>query len=171
MRLADIDLDGIRVSRLVGARGDSALCCATSAGVGVARGEIAFDAERAEHVAAAGRPVVLVREDVSTADVGGVAVSEGLLTAAGGRTSHAAVVARELGKVCLVGCPDLRVDLERRSCTIAGRELAEGDTVCLDGNSGRVYAGALEVLEEIPAAELTQVAAWRGAVGGRERVR
>ncbi len=170
MRLAAIDLDGIRVSRLVGARGDSALCCATSAGVGVAQGEIAFDAERAEQVAAAGRPVVLVREDVSTADVGGVAVSEGLLTAAGGRTSHAAVVARELGKVCLVGCPDLRVDLERRSCTIAGRELAEGDTVCLDGNSGRVYAGALEVVEEIPAAELAQVAAWRGAVGGRERV-
>jgi pyruvate,orthophosphate dikinase len=105
--------------------------------------------------------VVLVRDDVSTSDVAGVAVSEGLLTSAGGRTSHAAVVARELGKVCLVGCSDLYVDLEHRSCTIGQRTLLEGEPITLDGNAGCVYAGILEVLEEVPTAQLDDVAAWR----------
>jgi pyruvate,orthophosphate dikinase len=163
-RISDLDLDGIRVARLEGARDDALLCHATSAGIGVARGEIALDAARAQQVAASGRPVVLVREDVSTADVAGVAVSEGLLAAAGGRTSHAAVVARELGKVCLVGCSELDVDLEHRSCTIAGRELLEGDPISLDGNSGSVYAGAIDVLEDVPTAQLAEVAAWRARI-------
>jgi len=160
-RISKLDLDGIRVSRLEGARDDVLLGSATSAGIGVARGEIALDTERAERIAAAGQPVVLVREDVSTADVSGVAVSEGLLAAAGGRTSHAAVVARELGKVCLVGCPDLYVDLAHRSCTIGGRTLLEGEPITLDGNAGCIYAGALEVVEEAPTAQLEEVAAWR----------
>jgi pyruvate,orthophosphate dikinase len=160
-RIASLDLDGIRVSRVEGARDDALLGSATSAGVGVARGEIALDSERARRIAAAGRPVVLVRDDVSTSDVAGVAVSEGLLTSAGGRTSHAAVVARELGKVCLVGCSDLYVDLEHRSCTIGQRTLLEGEPITLDGNAGCVYAGILEVLEEVPTAQLDDVAAWR----------
>jgi pyruvate,orthophosphate dikinase len=165
-RISDLDLDSIRVSRFDGAHEDALLCRATSAGIGVARGEIALDAERAQQVAATGRAVVLVREDVSTTDVAGVAVSEGLLAAAGGRTSHAAVVARELGKVCLVGCPELYVDLEHRSCTIAGRELLEGDAISLDGNSGHVYAGTLDVHEDVPTTQLAQVAAWRDQIRG-----
>ncbi len=160
-RLAGLDLDGIRVSRLEDTGEGAMLCAATSAGIGVASGEIALDPARAQRVAATGRAVVLVREDVSTADVAGVAVSDGVLTAAGGRTSHAAVVARELGKVCLVGCPDLSVDLANRSCTIGGRTLAEGESITLDGNGGCVYAGALQVLEDVPAAQLAQIAAWR----------
>ena len=167
-RISELDLDHIRVSRLEGARDDALLSTATSAGIGVACGEIALDAERAQRVAGAGQPVVLVREDVSTADVSGVAVSEGLLTAAGGRTSHAAVVARELGKVCLVGCPALVVDLERRSCTIGGHTLLEGTSITLDGNAGRVYAGTLEVLEEVPTAQLAEVAAWREQLLGAD---
>jgi len=100
-------------------------------------------------------------EDISTEDVAGLAASAGVLTAAGGRTSHAAVVARELGKVCLVGCPGLRVDVARRRCFIGDRELAEGETLCLDGNSGAVFAGETRLSVEAPTAELAEIARWR----------
>jgi pyruvate, orthophosphate dikinase len=87
--------------------------------------------------------------------------SAGVLTSAGGRTSHAAVVARELGKVYLVGCPGLRVDVERRRCFIGDRELAEGETLYLDGNSGAVFADEVRLSVEAPTAELVEIARWR----------
>ena len=100
---------------------------------------------------------------MSTDDVSGLAAAEGMLTAAGGRTSHAAVVARQMGKVCLVGCADLHVDERRRRCTIAGRGFAEGDFLSLDGNTGHIYAERLEVVRERPEEALACIARWRGA--------
>ena len=91
-----------------------------------------------------------------------------MLTALGGRTSHAAVVARELGKPCLVGCSELAVDLEARAATLGSSSLCEGDVLTLDAESGLVFAGELEVIEERPSAELEVVAAWRGR-GAEER--
>ena len=86
-----------------------------------------------------------------------------MLTAAGSRTSHAAVVARQLGKVCLVGCRELTIDLPRRACRIGAAALAEGEAIALDGNLGAIYPGVLPVVTQRPERELAIVAGWRGA--------
>jgi pyruvate,orthophosphate dikinase len=104
---------------------------------------------------------VLVRAYTVTEDIAAVEVAAGLLTASGGRTSHAAVVARELGKPCLVGCSDLEIDLIARSAVIGGQAFGEGDVICLDAESGLVYAGAAPVIEERPVQQLAEVEAWR----------
>lgn len=158
-RLSRIDLK--RISRM---RFESCsarpLACAEAASPGVARGAIAFDAGAAERMASRGETVILVRKDMVTSDIQGIATAEGVLTAAGSRTSHAVVVARQLGKVCLVGCDGLTVDLDRRRCKLGGQELQEGDLVSLDGNEGRVYRDKLKVVTERPERELAAVARW-----------
>jgi pyruvate,orthophosphate dikinase len=133
---------------------------AVPAGLGVAAGAIALDCDRAQALARA-QPVVLVRPDLTTDDVAGLAASMGVLTAHGGRTSHAAVVARHLGKVCLVGCSSLQIDLAGRRCSFGPRSFAEGDVIALDGESGLVYAGAVPAVAERPEAALSEVATWR----------
>ncbi len=162
-RLAYLDADSLQRVSVVAESGAAALARAIPASIGVAVGEIALDEARARAVAEAGRPVILVREAIATEDIGALAVAEGILTATGGRTSHAAVVARQMGKVCLVGCDELRIDLDARCCEIGGRALREGETLSLDGNGGAVHAGRLEVRRNSPTRALERVAAWRGA--------
>jgi pyruvate,orthophosphate dikinase len=91
----------------------------------------------------------------------GIAAAHGILTAAGSRTSHAAVVARQLGKVCLVNCSTLHVLPNDSSCTIGDTHLREGDALTLDADTGRIYLGLLAVVRERPTAALVEVAAWR----------
>jgi pyruvate,orthophosphate dikinase len=161
-------LDGLaleRLERLRLAENVSAepLATATPASIGVASGIIVFDPGRAAELAARGQSVILVRPDASTADVEGIAAAQGVLTAAGSRTSHAAVVARQLGKVCLVDCQSLRTRPREASCTIGNTDLREGDALTLDADTGRVYAGCLPVVRERPLAALDQVASWRAS--------
>jgi phosphohistidine swiveling domain-containing protein len=139
-RLADIDLAAIARSRFSEPL-PQPLARATVAGHGVASGAVALDAAAAERLAAKGRSVLLVRPDAVTSDIAGLAQASGILTAAGSRTSHAAVVARQLGKVCIVGCAQLAVDVARRICRIGSHEIAEADVISLDGNTGAVYRG------------------------------
>ncbi len=160
-RLADIDLSALSRQRVRGASERTALARAVPASLGVATGRLALDAAAVARLADDGEPPVLVRHATSTDDVAAVARSAGVLAATGGRTSHAAVVARELGKPCLVGCDSLVIDLDARTATIGSRTLAEGDEITLDGESGLVFAGSPEVVEERPVAELAVVAAWR----------
>jgi len=160
-RLATIDLERVERLRVVRSDETRVLSRAVSAGIGVAVGEIALDASRAQDVAAAGRMAILVRENTSTEDISGIAAAAGLVTAAGGRTSHAAVVARQLDKVCLVGCETLIVDLERRRCSFGGEWLTEGTIISIDGHSGEVLAGAVQVELERPVDDLRKIAAWR----------
>jgi pyruvate,orthophosphate dikinase len=160
-RLAGIDLEGLERVRLASERDEAPLASCTPASIGVAIGPIALDSDRVRAAAAAGRPAVLVREDFATEDIAGIAGAAGVLTARGGRTSHAAVVARQLGKVCLVGCTSLSIDLERRRCRIGERELREGEDLSLDGDAGRVFAGQLAVERERPRQALERVADWR----------
>jgi pyruvate,orthophosphate dikinase len=160
-RAAALDLGGIGRSRIVRANETRTLCRAVSASIGVAVGEIAFDAAKARDVAAAGRAAILVREDIATDDIVGIASAAGILTATGGRTAHAAVVARQLNKVCLVGCEALTVDLASRRCSIGGQWFSEGDSLCLDGHSGEVLAGAVQIETERPAELLAKLAHWR----------
>jgi pyruvate,orthophosphate dikinase len=95
----------------------------------------------------------------------GIAAAQGILTAAGSRTSHAAVVARQLGKVCLVNCSTLRVLPNESSCTIGDTYLREGDALTLDADTGQIYPGLLAVVRERPTAALAEIAAWRSDTG------
>jgi pyruvate,orthophosphate dikinase len=158
-RVAAIDLDLARLTRF--ADKAAAVATAVPASPGVATGRTAFDSSRAKALAAGGEPVVLVRHDTSTEDAVGFAVAAGILTAVGGRTAHAAVVARQLGKVCLVGCHELKIREDSQGGEIAGRKIVEGDWVSLDGDSGEVTLGRREIIAEMPRAELAEIDAWR----------
>jgi pyruvate, orthophosphate dikinase len=158
-------LDGIRPDSVVrttfAAPLPPPLAHATVAGQGVACGPLAMDNPAAARLAALGTPPILVRHDSVTDDIAGMQDAAGILTEAGGRTSHAAVVARQMGKVCLVSCPNLSIALADRRCRIGGTTLVEGDWLALDGNTGEIYPGRLEILAEHPDRELAAIASWR----------
>jgi pyruvate,orthophosphate dikinase len=118
-----------------------------NASPGAAVGAAVFDADRAAERAAAGEKVVLVRIETSPDDFHGMAVAQGILTARGGATSHAAVVARQIGKPCVAGCAELLVDYRARTATANGQTFAEGDPISLDGSTGEVFLGALPTVE------------------------
>jgi pyruvate,orthophosphate dikinase len=128
------------------------LAQAASAASGVVCGEIALDEARVRQRKLAGASVVLVRRDAETRDIAALDLADGLLTQHGARTSHAAVVARQLGKVCLVGCERLSLDESARTLTIGNLILHEGDIITLDGNEGVLYQGATRIEEQIPQA-------------------
>ena len=94
-----------------------------------------------------GRKVILVREETSPEDVGGMHAAVGILTARGGMTSHAAVVARGMGKCCVCGCAAVKPDYAAKACTIAGQEFVEGDWITLNGNTGEVIPGQTPLVE------------------------
>jgi pyruvate,orthophosphate dikinase len=158
--LADFDLDTIENVRLSSPLA-SPLCVGVPASAGVAVGVIALDAEEAMRSTAAGHPTLLLRTEIATNDIAGLAAAVGVLTARGGRTSHAAVVARQLNKVCIVGCRDLCVDTERHTCRLGGRWFHEGDVLTLDGQSGAIYPGHLEVVTEKPLTYLHEIKRWK----------
>ena len=133
------------------------LARAPSAASGVACGEIAFDEAVARCRREAGARVILVRHDAETRDIAALELAEGLLTRRGARTSHAAVVARQLGKVCLVGCEALRIDEVARTLELGGHILREGDLLTLDGNEGAIYAGSAAIVETVPQALLARL--------------
>jgi pyruvate,orthophosphate dikinase len=162
-RLDAIDAGAVVRTRFVAPEA-APLGTATVASPGAASGPIAFTSAMAERLAAGGTPAILVRPATETGDIAGMAPAAGILTASGSRTSHAAVVARQLGKVCLVGCGALVMDLARPSCRIGEVVLEEGEVISLDGNSGAIYRGAIEVVRERPERELAIVAGWRREV-------
>ncbi len=114
------------------------------AGPGAASGVIAFTAERAERMHAAGKSVLLVRRETSPEDIGGMVASSGILTSRGGMTSHAAVVARGMGKPCVVGAESLRVDADAGKLIAGNRTFREGDALSIDGTTGEVIVGMLD---------------------------
>ncbi len=160
--LDDVDIDAITLQKVVA--DEPPLGAGVSASTGVAAGSIAFSSDRAEQMSIGG-PVILVRETASTDDLPGISASDGFLVARGARTSHAAVVARQMGKVCIVNCTGLAIDERRRRCTLGGHELHEGDIVTLDGETGHVYRGTAGILRERPDALLAAVRAWRDVPG------
>jgi pyruvate,orthophosphate dikinase len=151
-RTADLDRESLAQPCVV-AEGGAVLIPlgrAASASSGVAVGEVALDEARALARHEAGVPVVLVRRDAETSDIAALDSATGLLTQRGARTSHAAVVARQLGKVCLVGCTELQIDETARTVQVGATTLHEGDVISLDGNEGVFYAGAALVEIKYP---------------------
>jgi pyruvate,orthophosphate dikinase len=127
----------------------TALTRGIAASPGAAVGRIALDSATAVRMAAAGDPVVLVRRETNPDDLPGMVAAAGVLTSRGGKTSHAAVVARGMGRTCVCGADELDVDVERRVVRVGEVELAEGDTVSIDGTTGEVFAGEVPVTESL----------------------
>ncbi len=120
------------------------------AGPGAGVGQIAFTADDAERFAKDGKKVVLVRNETSPEDVHGMHVAQAILTAKGGMTSHAALVARGWGKCCVVGCSTLAIDARAKTLNVSGKTLRELDWVSVNGTTGKVYAGQVGVLPAQP---------------------
>jgi pyruvate,orthophosphate dikinase len=120
---------------------------------GAAAGIVVFTAAEAEKIAHKGERVILVRKETSPEDVGGMHAAKGILTATGGKTSHAAVVARGWGKCCIVGCEALNISYEHKTMVIGGKTIKQGDYITLDGSAGEIYTGDLPLKEpELPQA-------------------
>ena len=133
---------------------------ALNASPGAAVGEIVFDADKAEEEATKGRDVILVRDETSPEDIHGMHSSVGILTTKGGMTSHAAVVARGMGKPCVVGAENLIIDFEEKTISNGTTVLHEGDLISLDGTLGEVYIGELESEPPKPSSEFNTLMEW-----------
>ena len=133
---------------------------ALNASPGAAVGEIVFDADKAEKEANRGRDVILVRDETSPEDIHGMHSSVGILTTKGGMTSHAAVVARGMGKPCVVGAEGLTIDVENKSIGNGEKVLTEGDIISIDGSLGEVYIGELETEPPKPSDEFNTLMDW-----------
>ena len=130
---------------------------------GAAVGRAVFTAEEAEAWAARGEKVILVRAETSAEDVGGMHAAQGILTARGGMTSHAAVVARGMGKPCVVGCGDLTIAEEARQFVVKGRTVREGDWITIDGSAGDVLIGQLPLVQPELSGHFARLVRWADA--------
>ncbi|MGO1317843.1 MAG: pyruvate, phosphate dikinase [Cellulomonadaceae bacterium] len=146
-------VSGAQLSQLMFPRFDAAatdastlLTKAMAASPGAAVGRAVFDPVTAQEWAARGEDVILVRRETNPDDLGGMIAAVGILTARGGKTSHAAVVARGMGRTCVVGAEKLVVDPVARTFAVAGVTVAEGDTIAIDGTTGEVFAGDVPVM-------------------------
>jgi pyruvate,orthophosphate dikinase len=127
---------------------------------GAASGKCIFDADRAEAVGRAGEKVILVREETKPEDIHGFFASQGILTSRGGKTSHAAVVARGMGKPCVAGAEGISVDVAHRQALVGDKILHEGDVITIDGGTGCVYLGEIPTVEPEFSAELNTLLSW-----------
>jgi pyruvate,orthophosphate dikinase len=164
-RIEGIDLGALTETRLA-VTGDP-LTTGIGASGGIAVGRAAFNAESALRLAASGEPIILMRPDTSTADVAGFAVAAGIVTAVGARTAHAALVARQLGKPCIVGCSSMTIDVAADQARFSHTTISLGDWISIDGDSGHIYQGRREILVARPDTELREIDKWRA----RDRAR
>ncbi len=131
---------------------------------GAAAGEIVFSAEDAETLKAQGRDVILVRVETSPEDIHGMHAAQGILTTRGGMTSHAAVVARGMGKPCVSGAGVLRIDYAAGTMAVAGRLLKQGDVITIDGSTGQVLLGRVPMVEPALSGEFSTLMGWADQV-------
>jgi len=141
-----------------------ALAQGLPASPGAASGKCIFDADRAELIGRSGEKVILVREETKPEDIHGFFASQGILTSRGGKTSHAAVVARGMGKACVAGAEGIKVDTRARQATIGDQVLHEGDVITIDGSSGNVYIGEIPTLPPTFSKELKTLLSWADEV-------
>lgn len=128
---------------------------------GAAVGRAVFDADRAElQGKERGERVILVREETKPEDIHGFFASQGILTSRGGKTSHAAVVARGMGKPCVAGAEGIHVDVQRREAVVGGQVIREGDVITIDGSNGNVYLGEVPMVEPEFTTELNRILDW-----------
>ena len=127
---------------------------------GAGAGKIVFSAEDAKAWAARKEKVVLVRLETSPEDIEGMAAAQGILTVRGGMTSHAAVVARGMGKCCVSGCGEIKMDEENKKFELAGKTYREGDCISIDGSTGKIYDGIIPTVDATIAGEFGRIMGW-----------
>jgi pyruvate, orthophosphate dikinase len=131
---------------------------------GAATGMVVFNAKDAEAAAVNGEKVILVRKETSPEDVGGMHAAQGILTATGGKTSHAAVVARGWGKCCIVGCEKLNINYEKEELSVGDIVVRKGEEITLNGSTGQVYRGAMRLIKPEPSASFKTLIGWADAI-------
>jgi pyruvate,orthophosphate dikinase len=131
---------------------------------GAASGKVFFTASEAVSAVGKGIDVILVRKETSPEDIEGMNVANGILTARGGMTSHAAVVARGMGKCCVAGCDEVKVDEAAKTFTIKGAKFVEGDIISLDGSTGKVYKGSIKTVEPNLSGDFSKLMEWADEV-------
>ena len=131
---------------------------------GAAVGKVVFTPERAQEMAEKKEKIILVRMETSPEDIHGMSVSQGILTAKGGMTSHAAVVARAMGKPCVSGVSTLDVNVKRKKCVLNGFQLKEMDSITIDGTTGKLIEGAVPLIQSRLTSNFTRMMTWAGEV-------
>ncbi|MGI9565962.1 MAG: pyruvate, phosphate dikinase, partial [Nitrosopumilus sp.] len=131
-----------------------------AASPGAASGIAVLDVKRATAMGENGAKVILIREETKPEDVPAFFESVGILTSRGGKTSHAAVVARGMGKPCIVGCSDLKIDYDNKQCSVDGKIIREGDAITIDGSSGNVYLGDIPTIEPKITSDFKLILEW-----------
>jgi len=160
-RIDPISLEQMLFPRLDPSARVEAVAQGLPASPGAAAGIAVFDADRAEQLGNdLGQKVILVREETKPEDIHGFFAAEGILTSRGGKTSHAAVVARGMGKPCVAGAEGISVDVGRREAIVGETSFKEGDTITIDGSSGRVYLGRIPTVEPDFTPELATLLEW-----------
>jgi pyruvate,orthophosphate dikinase len=140
------------------------LATGLNASPGAAIGEIVFDPDESERLSETGRKVILVRVETCPDDIHGIVPAQGVVTSRGGMTSHAAVVARGMGKPCVAGCEAFKVDLERQQVNVAGTTLKKGDVISIDGSTGEIFTGAINKIEPKLSNEFLELLKWADKV-------
>jgi pyruvate, orthophosphate dikinase len=158
-RVAALDPERLATLELAGATSATPLASGVAASIGVASGAAVFEPARAIERVRAGEAEILLREEVATADIAALEAAAGLVAARGARTSHAAVIARQLGKACIVGCAGLAIDADGRAGRLGAERIVEGTPLTVDAGSGRIYAGTLPVVRRRPEELLARLAA------------
>jgi pyruvate,orthophosphate dikinase len=131
---------------------------------GAATGKIVFDSEEAERLGHAGEAVILVRDETSPEDIHGMHAARGIVTARGGMTSHAAVVARGMGRPCVSGAGELRIDGKAGTLTVRGRSFSAGEVITIDGSRGEIMAGAVKMVEPELTGDFATLMGWADSV-------
>ncbi len=139
---------------------DSPVASGLPASPGAACGAVVFDAKDAVEAAKTGRKVVLVRLETSPEDIEGMAAAQGILTARGGMTSHAAVVARGMGRCCVAGCGDISINEDEKYFVVKGIRINEGDGISIDGSTGKVYLSILPTVETVMSGDFATFMSW-----------
>lgn len=135
---------------------------------GAAFGKCVFDADTAELMGRAGELVILLREETKPEDIHGFFAAQGILTSRGGKTSHAAVVARGMGKACIAGAEDIKIDVRSRQAIIGDLHIREGDIITIDGSTGLIYLGKIATIEPSFSDELKTLLSWADEVAELE---
>ena len=127
---------------------------------GAAIGEVVFDSDEAEELKKAGKKVILVRTETSPEDIHGMHAAEAIITSRGGMTSHAAVVARGMGRPCVSGAGDIRIDYESQKFVVMNRVVKRGDTLTIDGATGQVFVGSVDMMQPELSEDFSKIMAW-----------
>jgi pyruvate,orthophosphate dikinase len=157
LRVAPEQVDQLLHPMIDPASSYDAIAKGLPASPGAAVGKVIFTAEEAESAAARGEAVILVRKETSPEDIGGMHAAKGILTATGGMTSHAAVVARGMGKCCVAGCGAIDIDEKNKVFKVGGKSIKEGDFITINGSTGEVIVGEVELIEPTLSGEFSEI--------------